>query len=184
VRLCGEGGRCTRMIQEDSAKPYNRQFTFRTRGQPFNLKTSNEPNRLSPQGDELVIHSATTLTTPAQFYFKPLFVWTTHSTNTLQALLLQFMAPFCWIHDPSPFTSKSFHNDLSAGTHQTHEVCIAGLIQRSPQLQAQLRSASLRWCQKSGECAKWCARRSVRFCSQSGGGAGIGLLTYQLQSRD
>jgi hypothetical protein len=29
----------------------------------------------------------------------------------------------------------------------------------------------------SGECAKSCARRSVCFCSQSGGGASIGLLT-------
>ena len=32
------------------------------------------------------------------------------------------------------FTFKSFHNDLSAGTHQTYEVCIAGLIQQSPLL--------------------------------------------------
>ena len=30
---------------------------------------------------------------------------------------------------------------------------------------------------KSGYCAKSCARRSACFCSQSGGGAGIGLLT-------
>jgi hypothetical protein len=29
----------------------------------------------------------------------------------------------------------------------------------------------------SGECAKSYARRSVCFCSQSGGGASIGLLT-------
>ena len=121
--------------------------------------------------------SATTLTSPAQFYFKPLFVRTTHSTNKLQTLLDQFMAPLCWIHDPPPFTSKSFHNDLSAGTHQTYEVCIAALIPQSPQLQAQVRSESLRWCHKSGECAKSCARRSVCLWSQGGGGASIGLLT-------
>jgi len=94
------------------------------------------------------------------------------------------MAPLCWIHDPSPFTSKSFHNDLSAGTHQTHDAYIAGLIPQSPQLQAQVRSASLCWCHKSGKCAKSCARRSVCCCSQSGGGASIGLLTQQLQSCD
>jgi hypothetical protein len=116
------------------------------------------------------------LTTPAQFYFKPLFVWTTHSTNTLHAFTEQYMAPLCWIHDPSPFTSKSFHNDPSAGTHQTHDVCIAGLIPQSPQLQAQVRSASLCWCHKSGKCAMSCASRSACCCSQSGG-ASIGLIT-------
>jgi hypothetical protein len=34
----------------------------------------------------------------------------------------------------------------------------------------QLRLASLGWRQKSGQCAKWFARRSVCFWSQSGGG--------------
>jgi len=148
---------CSRKIQEDPAESHNRQFTFRTRRQPFNKKTNNEPNRLSPQGDELTIQSATTLRSPTQFYFKPLFVWTTHSTNTLQALLEEFMASLCWIHDPSSFTSKSFHNDLSAGTHKTYEAWIAALIPQSPQLKAQVRSASLRWCHKSGECAVVCA---------------------------
>jgi len=36
---------------------------------------------------------------------------------------------------------------------------------------------SLGWCHKSGQCAKSCARRSLCSCSQSGGGAIIGLLT-------
>jgi len=100
-----------------------------------------------------------------------------HTQHQHEALLERFMAPLCWIHDPTPFTSKSFHNDLSAGTHQSYEVCIAGLIPQSPQLQEQVRSESLSWCHKSGECAKSCAGRSTCFCSQSGGVASIGLLT-------
>ena len=53
---------------------------------------------------------------------------------------------------------------------------IAGVIPRSLQLQA-LILASLGSFHMSGQCAKSCARRSVCFCSQSGGGASIGLLT-------
>jgi hypothetical protein len=34
----------------------------------------------------------------------------------------------------------------------------------------------LGWCHKSAECAKPCARRSVCFCSQSGGGASVVCL--------
>ena len=54
---------------------------------------------------------------------------------------------------------------------------IAGVIPESIRLHAQLTLASLGRCHKSGECAKSCARRSVCLCSQSGGGASIGLLT-------
>jgi hypothetical protein len=67
------------------------------------------------------------------------------------------------------------------GDHQNHslwlylEICIRRLFPLSPQLQVTL--ASLAWCQKWGECAKSCARRSISVCSQSGGGANIGLLT-------
>jgi len=53
---------------------------------------------------------------------------------------------------------------------------IAGLIPQILHLQTQVTLASLSWCHKSGECTNWCARRSVCFCSQSGGGAGIGLF--------
>jgi hypothetical protein len=67
--------------------------------------------------------------------------------------------------------------------HQNHslclylEVCIRRLFPLSLQLQAQVTLASLAWCQKWGECAKPCARRSVCFYSQNGGGTSIGLLT-------
>jgi len=56
-------------------------------------------------------------------------------------------------------------------------VSISGLITQNLHLQAQITLASLSWCHKSGQCANSCARRSVCFCSPSGGGAGIGLFT-------
>jgi len=55
--------------------------------------------------------------------------------------------------------------------------CVAELIPRVLQLQLQVTLVSRDWCHNSGQCAKSCARRSVCFCSQSGGGATIGLLT-------
>jgi len=54
---------------------------------------------------------------------------------------------------------------------------MAGLISQSLLPKTQATSANLAWCHKSGECAKSCARRSVCFCTQSGGGASIGLRT-------
>jgi len=60
---------------------------------------------------------------------------------------------------------------------ENFEACIAVLTPQSLQLQKQVKLMSLGWCHKSGQCAKSCARISVYFCSQSGGGAGIGLLT-------
>jgi len=53
---------------------------------------------------------------------------------------------------------------------------VAGLIPQSLQLQVQV-TGNLEWSYKSWECAKLCAHRSVCFCSQSGGGANIHLLT-------
>jgi len=50
---------------------------------------------------------------------------------------------------------------------------VTGLISQRLQLQTQVAVASLGWCHKEGECAKLCARRSVCFCSQSGGGVSI-----------
>ena len=41
------------------------------------------------------------------------------------------------------------------------ELCLAGLIPQSLQLQAQVTLPSLTWRHKSGQCAKPCARRSV-----------------------
>jgi hypothetical protein len=73
---------------------------------------------------------------------------------------------------------------LTSQVFRAMELSIPGLIPQSLQLQAQVTLASLGRCHKSGRCAKSCARRSLCFCSQSGGGAGIGLLTYQLLSRD
>jgi hypothetical protein len=55
--------------------------------------------------------------------------------------------------------------------------CTTRLIPKSLQHHAQAMLVSLGCCHKSGECAKSCARRSVCFCGQSGGGASIGLLT-------
>jgi len=63
------------------------------------------------------------------------------------------------------------------GSLQYRNVSIAGLIPKGFQPQAQVKLANLDLCHKSGECAKSCARRSVCFCSQSVGGASIGLLT-------
>ena len=57
-----------------------------------------------------------------------------------------------------------------------------GVITQSLQRQEQLTLASPCWCHMSGECAKPCARVSVCSRSQSGGGASIPLLTYQLRS--
>jgi hypothetical protein len=57
---------------------------------------------------------------------------------------------------------------------------IAGLILQSLQLQAKVKLPSVGCCHKSEACAKSCARRSVCFCSQSGGGVSIILLTLQL----
>jgi hypothetical protein len=70
--------------------------------------------------------------------------------------------------------SKVFSDVANTGINAD---IISGLIPQSLQLQAQATLASLSWCHKSGQCAKSCARRSVCFCSQSGGGASIGLLT-------
>ena len=39
-------------------------------------------------------------------------------------------------------------------------------------------------CYKFGQCMKLCGRRSVCLCSQSGGGAGIGLVKLHLQTFD
>jgi len=54
---------------------------------------------------------------------------------------------------------------------------MAVLIPQSLLPKTQATSASLVWCHKSGEDAKSFARRSACFCSQSGGGASVGLLT-------
>jgi len=64
------------------------------------------------------------------------------------------------------------------------QAVIAGVIPQSLQPQTQVTLASLALCPELGVCAKSCARRSVCFCSQSDGGASIGLLTLQLQSCD
>jgi hypothetical protein len=53
---------------------------------------------------------------------------------------------------------------------------IAGLISQSVQLKAWLTFATLVRYNKSAVCAKSCARRSVCFCGQSGGGASIVCL--------
>jgi len=47
------------------------------------------------------------------------------------------------------------------------------VIPQSLQFQAQVNLASLRLCHNSWQCVKFCARRSVFFCSQNGGGASI-----------
>jgi hypothetical protein len=72
---------------------------------------------------------------------------------------------------------QTFVAGASVGTLWSHSTGIAALTPQSLRLQAQLMLASLGSCHKSGECAKSCARRSVCFCSQNGGGASIGLLT-------
>jgi len=54
---------------------------------------------------------------------------------------------------------------------------MGGLIPHSLQLQTLVTLTSLGWCYKTGECANTCALGSLCFCSQSGGGASIGLPT-------
>ena len=54
---------------------------------------------------------------------------------------------------------------------------IAAVIPWSLQLQAWETVASFCWRHKSWECAKSSVRRSMCFCSQSGGGVSIGLIT-------
>jgi hypothetical protein len=61
--------------------------------------------------------------------------------------------------------------------HVRMHQCIAGLIPCGFQLQALVTLASLGWCHISSECMKSCAHRSVCFCSQSGGGTSVRLLT-------
>jgi hypothetical protein len=75
-----------------------------------------------------------------------------------------------WRQDRSYRIAK---NGRSIGVHEAIAISIAVLIPQSLQLQTQVTLASLGWCCQSGQCAKSCARRSVCFCSQSGGGAGI-----------
>jgi hypothetical protein len=72
----------------------------------------------------------------------------------------------------------------SSNLNKTLKRCIPGLIPQSLQLQPQVTLASLGWGHRWGECAQSHARRSVCFCNQSGGGASIRLLTWQLQSCD
>ena len=54
---------------------------------------------------------------------------------------------------------------------------MAGLFPQSFQLQTQANLTSLDGRHTSEECAKLCERRPACFSHQSGGGAGIGLLT-------
>ena len=61
--------------------------------------------------------------------------------------------------------------------HVRGHQCIAGPIPYGLQLQALVTLASLGSCHKSNECTNSCAHRSVCFCSQSGGGASVRLLT-------
>jgi hypothetical protein len=56
---------------------------------------------------------------------------------------------------------------------------IAGFIQPSLQLHAQVTSANLGWCHMWKESAKWCDRTSTYFWVRA-----VDVLTYQLQSRD
>jgi len=51
--------------------------------------------------------------------------------------------------------------------------CMAGLFPQRLQVQEQVMLANLGWCNKSGECGKSYAQRSVSFCNQSGAGASI-----------
>ena len=89
---------------------------------------------------------------------------------------------FCVLHTYCSFSSCKYSK-----RNASLRVClwrILRLIPRSLQLQAHVNLASLGWRHKWGKCAKSYARRSVCFCSQSGGDASIGLITLQLQSCD
>jgi len=67
--------------------------------------------------------------------------------------------------------SDVFCTDLKTNNYSV------GLSPRGLRHQAQVKLESLASRHMSAECAKLCARRSVSFCSQSGGGSSIGLLT-------
>ena len=70
------------------------------------------------------------------------------------------------------------------GKFNRQQKAIERLIPQILPLREQITSASLVWCHKSTECAKSCVRRSKCFCTQSGGGASIRLITsFVLLSR-
>jgi hypothetical protein len=92
-----------------------------------------------------------------------------HWCGTLQS------QPTCIFTTLQPHVSIQFGTTLIQRIYNLRSE--SALIPQSLQLQAQVTLASLSWCLKPGRCAKSCARRSVCFHTQSGGGASMHLHT-------
>lgn len=99
---------------------------------------------------------------------KNIWNWITLSSNTMA---LKTLSVICLLILRASIFSQLRQQTLMC----LRTLCVTRLIAKRLQFQAHITSANVGWRHKSGKCAKSCARRSVWWCSQRRGGAGIGL---------